>query len=258
MAAPAVWAARRESGAKFLLAWAVPAWIVLELVATKLPHYVLPLYPAIAILIAGAIDSQELARTRWFSRGACWWFVLPTAIAVTAVVGVVMLERQLGLPAWPFAAAAMIYGLWAWWLFDVDGAEQSLLRGVVASILLAIAIYGFIVPSLHGAFPSQTVAQVLRGARCAAPQLASAGYEEPSLVFLAGTRTRMVDGAGAAEFLNGGGCRVALIEARQERGFLRRADAIGLRYAPLLRFDGYNYSIGRAASFAVYRSEVAP
>ena len=60
MAAPAVWASRREKGARFLLAWIVPAWIVFELVITKLPHYVLPLYPAIAILIAGVVDSHRL------------------------------------------------------------------------------------------------------------------------------------------------------------------------------------------------------
>src|SRR5499427_4578214 len=34
-AVPAIWAARREPGAKFLLAWVVPAWIVIELVITK-------------------------------------------------------------------------------------------------------------------------------------------------------------------------------------------------------------------------------
>ncbi len=45
MAAPAVWRARREPGAQYLLAWLIPSWIVFELVLTKLPHYVLPLYP---------------------------------------------------------------------------------------------------------------------------------------------------------------------------------------------------------------------
>ena len=80
----------------------------------------------------------------------------------------------------------------------------------------------------------------------------------PSLVFLMGTDIRMSDGADAAEFLRPGGCRFALIEARHERTFLRRADAIGLRYAPPQRFEGYNYSVGRAVSIAVYRSEGAP
>ena len=77
MAVPGVWAARREKGAKFLLAWIVPAWILLELVITKLPHYVLPLYPAIAILIAGVVDTSVLARQRWLTRGAGSWFFMP-------------------------------------------------------------------------------------------------------------------------------------------------------------------------------------
>ena len=59
LAAPAVWRARREPGAQFLLAWLIPSWIVFEAVITKLPHYVLPLYPAIAILIAGVLERGD-------------------------------------------------------------------------------------------------------------------------------------------------------------------------------------------------------
>ena len=69
LAAPAVWRARAEPGCKFLLAWIVPSWIVFELVPTKLPHYVLPLYPAIAILIAGVVDGHALSQNRWLVRG---------------------------------------------------------------------------------------------------------------------------------------------------------------------------------------------
>ena len=80
MAAPAVWRARREPGAQYLLAWLVPSWIVFELVLTKLPHYVLPLYPAIAILTVGALERRVLSRS-WLRRGAAWWFAIP-ALAV--------------------------------------------------------------------------------------------------------------------------------------------------------------------------------
>jgi 4-amino-4-deoxy-L-arabinose transferase-like glycosyltransferase len=255
MAAPSIWAARREKGAKFLLAWAVPSWILLEIVVTKLPHYVLPLYPAIAILIAGVVDSRILAQQRWLTRGAGWWFVLPVVMSVGAVVLLVMLDRQLGLLAWPFAAAAMIYGLWAWRLYAADGAEHSLLRGAVASILLSFALYAFILPSLNAAFPSQALARILRDADCKNPQVAAAGYQEPSLVFLIGTDTKLIDGSDAAEFLRAGGCRFALVEGRHERAFLRRADAIGLRYGSPQRFEGVNYSIGRSVSIAVYQAE---
>ncbi len=258
MAAPSIWVARREKGAKFLLCWIVPAWIVLELVITKLPHYVLPLYPAIAILISGVVDPHVLSRNRWLTRGTSWWFVLPVLLGVGTIVVLVTFGRQLGLPAWPFAAAAMIFGLWAWWLYQADGAEHSLLRSMVASWLLAVAIYGFIIPSLGTAFPSPALARIVNEANCKPALVAAAGYQEPSLVFMLGTETAMVDGTDAAEFLRLGGCRFALVEARHERAFLRRADAIGLRYASPQRFDGYNYSIGRAVSIAVYRSEAAP
>ena len=58
LSAPAVWVTRYQPATKFLLAWVVPSWVIFELVVTKLPHYVLPLYPAIAILIAGAVDAR--------------------------------------------------------------------------------------------------------------------------------------------------------------------------------------------------------
>ena len=258
MAVPSVWAARREKGARFLLCWIVPAWIVLELVITKLPHYVLPLYPAIAILIAGVVDPHVLARERWLVRGTGWWFFLPVILGIGTIVLLVIFGRQLGLLAWPFAVGAMIFGLWAWRLYAADGAEHSLMRAMVASILLAVSIYAVIIPSLTTAFPSVALARIVRNADCGPALVATAGYQEPSLIFLAGTGTKMVDGADAAEFLRPGGCRFALVEARHERTFLRRADAIGLRYAPPQRFEGFNYSVGRAVSIAVYRAERAP
>jgi 4-amino-4-deoxy-L-arabinose transferase-like glycosyltransferase len=257
-AAPSVWAARHEPGAKFLLAWLIPSWLIFELVMTKLPHYVLPLYPAVAILVAGILDPHLLARQRWMVRGTSWWFVLPTVLAVAAVVAQIVITRQLGLLAWPFAAGAMILGLIAWRLYEVDGAERSLLRAMAASILLAAACYGVVGPALQPLFPSVALARIVRDSECKQPLAATAGFHEPSLVFLVGTSTQLVDGAGAAEFLARGSCRFAFVEARHERNFAQRAEAIGLRYAPGPRLEGINYSTGRSVSIAVYLSERAP
>ena len=127
--------------------------------STKLPHYVLPLYPAIAILIAGVVDPHVLARERWLARGTGWWFVLPAILGDRRRSSLlVMFGRQLGLLAWPFAAAAMIFGLWAWWLFEADGAEHSLLRAMVASILLAYRDLRLHHPVADTAFPSAALA----------------------------------------------------------------------------------------------------
>jgi len=254
MATPAVWRARREPGAQFLLAWLVPSWIVFELVLTKLPHYVLPLYPAIAILTVGALERRVLSRS-WLRRGSAWWFAIPALASVMAVVGAIALTRQPAFLAWPFAAAAMILGLFAWWLYDDNHAERSLLNAVVAAMLLAFAVYGVVVPSLTTVFPSAEIARALRNVVCVGPKAAAAGFHEPSLVFMTDTSTVLTDGSGAADFLNQGTCRFALVEQRSERSFVQRAEAIGLRYNVARRIDGYNISQGKAISIAIFRSE---
>jgi 4-amino-4-deoxy-L-arabinose transferase-like glycosyltransferase len=258
-AAPMVWRARREPGAQFLLAWLIPSWLVFEVVATKLPHYVLPLYPAIAILIAGIVEGGGLSKARWLVRGTVGWFLFPSLIAIAVVGGFLFVAGDLGLIAWPSAAAAVILGLFAWWLYDVDGPERSLLRGMVASVLVAFTVYGIGFPSLRALFPSAVIADDLRATGCEQPKVATTGYyEEPSLVFLLGTKTLFTSGPGAAEFLQKGPCHFALIDARSEHGFIQRADAIGLRYALAERMAGYNISIGRPVALAVFRSLGAP
>ncbi|MCL2714300.1 MAG: glycosyltransferase family 39 protein [Alphaproteobacteria bacterium] len=255
MAVPAIWRARREPATQFLLAWLVPSWVVFEAVFTKLPHYVLPLYPAIAILTAGVMERQALARSAWMARGSAWWFVIPLLGSIIAVVGAVMLMRQPAFLAWPFIAAGLIFGLVAWWLYDSDHAERSLLNALVAAFMLAIVVYSVVLPSLTPVFPSAEVARALRRVSCVSPKSAAAGYTEPSLVFMAGTSTLLTDGAGAAEFLNQGNCRFAIVDRSMERNFAQRAEAIGLRYNMAARVEGYNYSQGRIIAISIFRSE---
>ena len=84
--------------------------------------------------------------------------------------------------------------------------------------------------------------------------MASSGYHEPSLVFLAGTGTRLVDAAGTADVLAGGDCRFAFVEQRQERSFAQRADALGLLYTPVSRIEAFNIGNGKTATITVFRS----
>ena len=101
-------------------------------------------------------------------------------------------------------------------------------------------------------------------------QFAGAPLQPPSLkafdgrVFLLGTETRFTDGVGAAEFLRSGSCHFALIDARNERSFVQRADALGLRYALMQRIEGFNISNGKPVDYKSYvnyrfrsRNEVA-
>ena len=170
LATPAVWAARREPPTKFLLAWLVPSWLVLELVITKLPHYVLPLYPAIAILIAGVIEARLLSRKPVLVWGTIWWFVVPMAAGIGGIVALAVIGRQFGLLVWPLIGAAAVMSFLAWRLYEADGAEHSLLRAIVAAILTAIAIFSLIVPIARPIVPGPDAR-----ARAARQRLRAAG-----------------------------------------------------------------------------------
>ena len=259
LVAPAIWHARGEPGTRFLLAWIVPAWIALEIVVTKLPHYVLPLYPAIAILIAGAIDARALAPQRWLAAAPAWWFIFSVLGAAGVVALHVTVGQQAGVLAWPFLVAAMIVALFAWWLLQVDGVETALLRAIAATLLFGFALFGMTLPALPRLFPAQELSKFVRfTASCDDPQVATAGYHEDSLVFLTGTGLRHTSGEGAADFLKNGGCRFAFVESRQERAFAQRAEALGLRYNRVYRVDGINISGWRPIAVTVFRTEPTP
>jgi 4-amino-4-deoxy-L-arabinose transferase-like glycosyltransferase len=255
MAVPGVWRDKWETPVKFLLAWLVPAWIVFELIITKLPHYVLPLYPAVAILLARAIETGQMSSRKWMEWGTFWWFAVPVLIFVGSLVLLLRYEGDLGWRAWPFLAAAIVFGFRAWWLYDIDGIERSLLRASVTTVLLSIAVYWSVVPALEAVFPSVAIQRAIHATGCKSPEIAAAGYHEPSMVFLSGTDTALTSAAGAADFLKGGGkCRFAVIEQGLERTFARRAEAIGARYSQASRFRGYNLGSGGRVAFAIYRS----
>lgn len=49
------WHRRAEPAVRFLVCWLVPAWLIFELTPTKLAHYTLPTFGAIALLAAAAL-----------------------------------------------------------------------------------------------------------------------------------------------------------------------------------------------------------
>jgi 4-amino-4-deoxy-L-arabinose transferase-like glycosyltransferase len=98
-AAPFVWARRRTPAVRFCLCWVAPTWIVFELVATKLPHYVLPTYPAIACLAAAGLlsgGSRDVGRwaVRFTGAFAAVWLIIGVALTCWLPVAIWALESR--------------------------------------------------------------------------------------------------------------------------------------------------------------------
>lgn len=258
LAAPAVLGRWREPRIRFLLAWIVPSWIVFELVVTKLPHYVLPLYPAIAVAAALAADAGMLSRSRWLAWGAVWWLAGPLLLGAA----VVFVPLFFGLAPSPIAGALALggiaFGYAAWRTFAPAAPAPGLLRGIAAMVLATAGVYQTL-PRLTPLFPAPRLVQAMRDAGCAEPRAVAVGYQEPSLVFLAGTATVLAsDAAVAAAFLRDGGCRFALVEGPARAAFERVAAAHGVRALPGPVITGYGLGNGKPVAITVYRAAAPP
>ncbi len=255
LAIPWVWQQRRQAAIRFCLAWLIPAWLVFEAIPTKLPHYSLPTYPAIALLAAAALMAGGVRLAGLWARLALGWWLLVT-LALAAGLGSFGFVID-GRPLWGgilAGVAAVLLGGAATWAILRD--HRQLLVVVLAA--LVIPVYGLTfqmaLPASEGFWLSRAAGQAVAAAgEGDHPLVAAAGYTEPSLVFALGTATRFVRGAGAADLLAQNEAALALVETAHRGEFERQAAARGLVLAPPVMIEGFNYSRGKRTVLALYR-----
>jgi 4-amino-4-deoxy-L-arabinose transferase-like glycosyltransferase len=248
-ALPWVWQNRGEASVRFCLAWILPTWLVFELITTKLPHYVLPVYPAVATLIA-----LGLLHGRW-PAPIIRWIIVPSVIGYAAIAfaALYLLEGQIA-PA-VLIVAFMATVIMALGMRDAPTASPAVLAAAVAisGILMNGVVAARVVPNLKTVWVAPRLAAAIkRHAQCAQPQVASAGFEEPSLVFLVGTGTELVDGDGAARFLAEGGCRIALVTTSNEPAFSAKLAALSKQAQLLEEVAGMNIGKVKKDAIGVY------
>jgi 4-amino-4-deoxy-L-arabinose transferase-like glycosyltransferase len=248
LAAPYAWKNRADPAVRFLLAWLVPAWLMFEVVITKLPHYVLPLLPAAVILILLALD-RGVQADRHVLRGGWFWPIVSIAIMVLLVVMVYQFDGHFGRTFLIFGVLSIVLSFAAWRTLAGVGTERALVIAVLASAALEISAYSTL-PRIRDLFIANRLVEAARAAPCPNPQIATT-LGEASIVFMGGTGTKYVHGPEAADFLALGGCRVALVDTKQERAFADHAMEIGLSYTRLRELSGVNYSEGRRVSYLV-------
>lgn len=255
MSLPLAWRARREPAFAFLIASVLPAWLIFEAVPTKLPHYVLPLMPWLAILTALALSRGALDPRL---RGARATALLVPAIPVGLTLGLCLAGWRLDshtLPwaALPLLAAACAVAVQAWMAFAGGRPERALVLGILASCLLGPAVLGVAQRALPALKVSPRLAALRDRVGCANPQVASLGYREPSLVFLAGTDLALPpDGAAARQFLEAGDCRLLFVEARERDDFNAAWPVARGAPAPLAEVEGFNLNTGRRVFVTAY------
>ena len=262
LSASTIWRERHSRLVTFAVCWFVPSWVVFELVATKLPHYTMPLLPALAIPVAAAlIDGAGENAGKWLRRiAALLVAVVPVGLAVASFAG------PLALGDWPTPPGVVLCALGAGaaifaGLRILSGpALHAVPLSVASALAVAFGFWGFTGPALKTIWVSPRLVQAIESVpACASPDVVTTGFHEPSFIFLQGTDTHIVPPDEAAAFLaqdQAGGCRIAVIESREEEAFMGAAKAIGLVPQAVSRVDGLNINGGKQLDIGIYRASV--
>jgi 4-amino-4-deoxy-L-arabinose transferase-like glycosyltransferase len=264
-AIPGVWARRGTAPVRVLAAWIIPTWIVFELLPTKLPHYVSVTFPAVLLLAsAWLLDPARRAPPRWLARlSAGLWFVALAALAALAVAVPVVAGRFTWGSPIVLAAAGLL--AWAGWTSlrrnDLAGLAAA---GLVLSPLVTGALLQGVLPRAEAFWIAPRVVAAMdrhwaaTGGRPPAAErpFATAGFHEPSLVFLAGTDTRLVaGGAEAARHLAERPRGLALVRERYQAAFMAEAARLGIAPRAVATVSGFNVSRGQRLTLVLYARE---
>jgi 4-amino-4-deoxy-L-arabinose transferase-like glycosyltransferase len=259
-ALPQAWADRMAAPVRFLLAWAVPTWLLFEAVQTKLPHYTLPAFPALMLLGARwAMDPLRRAPPRWVDwLGTIALGGVATGLPLLAGYAVFRVEGRIEI----FAVLGLLAGAAMTWLLVGMARRGAWGRAALAGAILAVPVYASVlegvIPRLQSVWTSPRLAAAVAEA---APGLPAArfgvvGHHEPSLQFAMGGDIRLLrDGAAAAEFLGAEPGRIAAVNDRQEAAFRRAAAERGLAVRELGTVTGLNYVRGRWVTLSLFKVE---
>ncbi|EHH67783.1 ArnT family glycosyltransferase [Gluconobacter morbifer] len=259
MAIPAIWAKRKLPQVRFLLCWIIPHWLVFELIATKLPHYVLPTYPPIAILAAAGLMAWPAVATRPWVKGligfyGVLWSVIGLAFCVAGTVLLYRMEHLLSVRELMAFGGSLPLMLAAIILLLRRYRQQAAFCAMGAAVLSQAGLFLAVIPDLHTIRLAPRIAALFDEVRpCENSVLVSTSYSEPSLVFLVGQQTQLIGPVEAARYLHDHPrCSLALVDRKDEPTFMQALKANDLETVEYGRIKGLNYSNGHKLDLGLF------
>ncbi len=246
----------------FLLAWVVPSWLLFEIIATKLPHYTMPLYPAIALLSARAVmaaTAGSLPRVRSLGTriGTAIWsgigfFGLSLAMVLLAAVGGI---REHLPESAPWLGLLYLLLLGGMTLLGVRAAARG--RFLLAHVIGVGAMASWcwimlacIAPASRDLWISPRLVQAVNASSPdrTAP-VALIGYQEDSAILMLRDRAQRVDPAQLTDWITLHPTGIICIQKAPNTANPPQIPASHARSGTI---NGYNYSVGKRITIEVY------
>ncbi len=184
---------------RLCLAWIVPFWVLLELIPTKLPHYTLPLFPPLCLLIGLACLALLKGTDKRIARfiGGLVFILLATLIITALLTAKVRFGTEAAMMSTFLLALfggiiAISAGIGMWF----NQFKFALISGAVAAFTFNLLAYAFILPDLADLRLADRVEAALSEKGVALPRfngsvIQAVNFTEPSLIYRLGKETRL-------------------------------------------------------------------
>lgn len=186
------WRERATLPVRFLVAWAVPYLLFLELFTRKTPLYMVQaMLPPLAVLFAlwvtgrgAATDDAQINKRLWYRLGTLGWLLLVVVLVVGLWVLPFLLKQTVSPLAILLGAGAIAFAT----LSTRAMLNGHRLAAASSLILMAVAFNNLTIPVTFAGLKPVWVATQVRAAveplkRCATGPITLHGFSEPSGVF---------------------------------------------------------------------------
>ena len=245
---------------KFLISWVIPFWFILELVPTKLPHYILPTFPGIILLIFIGISSppsgnRVLHLASQIYRALVIIFTIILSIALLYITVIFSSSKLLIFSGFVLCCALLTSTL-SGNLFFLNRCRNKIAPLFAMLIFAGISnaiLFSIIIPNLDRIHISPKIVKYINELDKKPDTIVATGYHEPSLVFSLGRDTLLLNPEEAALVVAEGENTIAIVEQRVLKTFLITLNNLGKEVEEIVSFSGINLAKGQKTLISLYK-----
>ena len=252
---------KHERLIRFLISWIIPFWIILELTPTKLPHYILPVFPGLILLILIGISSPpsgniKFSKINKFFRAVVVIFTLLLALSLVYVslnfsskILIFILSIVLSF----IMITSIIFGN----IFFLNESKYKL-SPLFGMLILAgicnIFVFSYIFPNLDKIHITPKIKNYIDSLEFRPDTIVATGYHEPSLIFSLGRDTLLLSPEEAALVLVEGDNTLAIVEDRTHTKVKKILNKFENKIVYLTSLDGFNLAKGQKIKIHIMKS----
>ncbi len=179
---------------ELFLAWVVSIVVIMTLVATKLPHYILFTWPALALAVGGTLAAAAQGKLadvdRNWLRGGIYFFAPVVGLAVIALVAAPSWLHLSGaiVPFWAAAVVLVVVSVLAMRQQLQNRPQASAVTLLAGMLVLLVPVTLGVLPALEKTKVSPALAQAITQKTAPDVPVVTYGYGEPTLNFYLGRR----------------------------------------------------------------------